>query len=77
VTRHDRAIALAREIEHFDLCPILTNDSIIAIDRALAQYALERLIAVRSQLVALTLSAPQKTLALETIDALIREDHLA
>jgi hypothetical protein len=74
MTRDDRAIAVARQIEAFDHCPILSAASIKAIDRALAQYAFDRFMVLRDLVSNQTLDARGKADVLGAIDALMRED---
>lgn len=74
MSRTDRAHALARRIEAIERCPILTNETLQTIERALADYAIEHLADLRGAIIARTMSAPMKTRLVALIDAAIQAE---
>lgn len=72
--RRSRAHTVARGIERTENCCLLSGESISHIEDALAAYAIERLKALRSVVVADTLNLAAKGRAVELIDAAIRRE---
>jgi hypothetical protein len=72
--RRTLAHIVARDIERFDNCAVLSEASLTAIERAIAEYAVDRLVSLRERLVSLTLDAREKARCVDEIDALIREE---
>ncbi len=68
MTRHDLARSVARSIEQFDRCDILSTASIAAIEDALARYASEQVGTLRANVVAQTWNAREKESALALVD---------
>ena len=71
MNRTERAHRLAKLIEQVEHCPVMTNDTITHIERALADYAIEHLVTLRAAIVEKTMSAAMKTRLVSMLDAAI------
>jgi len=71
LNRTERAHQLAKLIEQVEHCPVMTDDSIKHIERALTDYAIEHLVRLRAAIVEKTMSAAMKTRLVSMVDAAI------
>lgn len=74
LNRTAQAHTIARRIEQFEQCPVLSHDSIQFIERVLTDYAVDRLQDVRSSIVNTMMNAGTKTRIVSVLDTAIHAE---